>query len=269
MPPRIDITGQRFGRLTAVRPHYTNKRGTVVWEFKCGCGNLVHKPVNKRNQDANVGCHTCYLKYLSDRTKVHGYSNKTKEYRAWIHIKSRCYNPNVSCYVHYGAKGVTLCDEWLGSFPAFLAHIGPAPSAKHSVDRIDNSRGYEPGNVRWATTKEQANNKTTNALYTIGGVTKNMMGWCEEYGADWDLVWSRVKAHGYDIVRALTELKRGSKQFIGEKGERVGYRQYLFRGRIQNLKEWAAEYGVSHGALQQKMRKGWHMEGALLGGKDE
>jgi hypothetical protein len=126
-----------------------------------------------------------------------------------------------------------------------------------------------PGNVRWATTKEQANNKTTNILYTIDGVTKTMAEWCDEYGMDWDLVWSRVKAHGYDIVRALTEPKRGSMQFFGEKGERVGYRQYLFKGKVQNLKQWADEYKVSHGALQQKMRKGWHMEGALLGAKDE
>lgn len=266
---RLDITGQKFGRLTAVRPYSKNNGGTIIWEFKCDCGNLVYKPVAKRNQDANIGCHTCYLKHLSGRTRVHGYSNKTKEYRSWIHIKSRCYNPKVPAYSYYGAAGVGMCVEWVESFPAFLAYIGPAPSPKHSVDRLDNSKGYEPGNVRWATIKEQANNKTTNILYTIDGVTKTMAEWCDEYGMDWDLVWSRVKAHGYDIVRALTEPKRGSMQFFGEKGERVGYRQYLFKGKVQNLKQWADEYKVSHGALQQKMRKGWHMEGALLGAKDE
>jgi hypothetical protein len=268
MPGKLDIAGQKFGRLTAIRPHSKNKNGTVVWEFRCDCGNLMYKPVTKRNADANVGCHACYLKHLSARTRVHGCSRITKEYRAWVHIKSRCYNPKVPSYAYYGAKGVAMHPEWKESFEAFLSYIGHAPSKEHSVDRIDNSKGYEPGNVRWATRSEQANNKTTNAMYTINGVTKTLAMWCAEYGMDWDLVWSRINAHGFDVERALTEPKRNHNKFCGEKGERIGYRDYMFKGKVQNLKQWADEYKVSHKALQQKIKRGWHMESALMGGSN-
>jgi hypothetical protein len=96
---------------------------------------------------------------------THGQS-KTREYWVWIKMKDRTGNPNAHDYPRYGGAGVTMCPEWRKSYEAFVASVGPRPSPSHSIDRIDNARGYEPGNVRWASLLEQANNKRTNRFVT-------------------------------------------------------------------------------------------------------
>lgn len=82
------------------------------------------------------------------------------EYRAWTDIKTRCYNRKYKDWPHWGGRGITVCDEWLNDFAAFFAEVGPRPTGgRYSIDRRDNSRGYEPGNVRWATDSEQNRNR--------------------------------------------------------------------------------------------------------------
>ncbi len=79
-------------------------------------------------------------------------------------MKSRCTNQNFHKYPDYGARGIKICAEWMADFSAFFADMGPAPSDKHSIDRIDNDGNYEPGNCRWATAIQQANNKREKPL---------------------------------------------------------------------------------------------------------
>jgi hypothetical protein len=79
-------------------------------------------------------------------------------------MKARCYNAKASGYDRYGAHGITICDEWRDSFEAFFLCMGPKPSTKHSIDRIDNSKGYEPGNCRWATPTQQSRNRSRVSL---------------------------------------------------------------------------------------------------------
>lgn len=90
-------------------------------------------------------------------TTTHGMTN-TPEYRAWKDLKKRCNNKNIPCFHRYGGRGISVCEEWASSFMAFYDHIGPRPGKNYSVDRIDNDGNYEPGNVRWATRKEQVEN---------------------------------------------------------------------------------------------------------------
>lgn len=95
---------------------------------------------------------------------------KTKEYIAWDRMKSRCYNPKNRSYRWYGAKGITVCQEWIDSFVAFFNDVGKAPTKRHSLDRYpDNKGNYIPGNVRWATPEQQQNNRTNNRRCHIGG----------------------------------------------------------------------------------------------------
>jgi hypothetical protein len=100
--------------------------------------------------------------------KTHGL-RRIPEYDVWNAMKNRCHNPNSSGFYKYGARGIHVCDRWRGSFVAFYEDMGPRPSPKHSVEREDNNRGYEPSNCRWATVEEQANNKRWTVY--IGGKT--------------------------------------------------------------------------------------------------
>jgi hypothetical protein len=95
------------------------------------------------------------------RHYVHGEAagNGTKEYRAWRAMIYRCYYPNNGKWEHYGGRGITVCTRWRKSYPTFLRDVGRAPSPQHSLDRKDNDGDYKPSNVRWATKKEQAQNR--------------------------------------------------------------------------------------------------------------
>lgn len=118
-----------------------------------------------------------YTKVLQEHHGMEG----TPEYKVWCGMKRRCLNKNDPSYAGYGAKGVTICDEWVHSFQAFYDHVGERPSAEHSIDRIDNSKGYEIGNVRWATKLQQSVNRTIKADNKSGakGVSwyKNSSQW--------------------------------------------------------------------------------------------
>ncbi len=153
-----DLSGQRFAFLTAISPEREGKY--LKWLCRCDCGKEV------RVRDWNLisrntrSCGCQRAKGERNGNFRHGSSAHgiTKEYRTWKGIKTRCLNQNVKCFHYYGGRGITIAAEWIDDFPAFLAHIGPAPSSAHSVDRVDNNRGYEPGNVRWATATQQNRN---------------------------------------------------------------------------------------------------------------
>lgn len=138
--------------------------------FQCFCGNtfraLAQTVADKKGRRNSCGCMTAYLK-ARHNTK-HGLSD-TPEHKIWRGILDRCYNPRRKEYPRYGGRGIRMHEPWIKDFKQFYDYIGKRPSPAHSVERIDNSRGYEPGNIRWATRLEQQNNMRSNTWIEVNG----------------------------------------------------------------------------------------------------
>jgi len=137
--------------------------------------------------------------------------HKTAEYRAWGSIRQRCGNPKNTQFKDYGGRGIRVCQEWLDSFDTFYAYIGPKPSPQHTIDRIDINGHYEPGNVRWATKKEQERNKRNSRFVEYEGQTKTIAEWAESSSVTRDVLWHRIKL-GWSMDDALTATKYRREQ---------------------------------------------------------
>lgn len=162
--PRNDLSGKKFGKLTV-----SKFVGNSKWLCLCDCGNEATVLTANLNRNNTKSCGCIKKITTSKRATTHGLSG-TKVYRCWLNIKRRCFEVNYPSYKDYGAKGITMYEPWAKDLTKFVEHIGHAPSEEHSVDRIDNSKGYEPGNVRWADKWEQANNKSNNVKVTFQGM---------------------------------------------------------------------------------------------------
>jgi hypothetical protein len=150
----------------------------------------------------------------ADRIK-HGWarrgSNRSPEYGIWAGMIQRCHNSHQALYSYYGARGITVHPDWRGpgGFERFLEHMGRRPSPIHSVDRIDNSRGYEPGNVRWATRTEQMLNTRRARIVELNGERLPLKLWCEKLGLPYKAVHLRITRRGMTPEQALTVPMRG------------------------------------------------------------
>jgi hypothetical protein len=129
----------------------------------------------------------------------------TKEYTAWIEMRRRCNSKHRREYVDYAGRSIEVCELWQTSFEAFFKDMGMAPSPMHQLDRIDNDKGYFPGNVRWALPKENARNRRNNMLLAHQGRIQCLAAWAEEVGIDSDTIRKRIKKWGWSIARALSQ----------------------------------------------------------------
>ena len=163
----IDITGQRFGRLTAVRYYdYTNNNGSR-WLFRCDCGRdvVAYSSLVRQGRTKSCGCLNQELRKGRARHGMVG----TPVYNAWLHMRQRCNNQACPEYRNYGARGISVCPEW-DDFSAFYDWSMQNGYRKGlTIDRIDNDGNYSPDNCRWATMLTQENNKRNNHFVTYRG----------------------------------------------------------------------------------------------------
>lgn len=190
---RAELSGQRFGKLTVVAAA-GSRHGNALWECGCDCGSrcVVAACHLKSGHTKSCGC----------SYGTHG-ASYTPEYRAWVGMVQRCEDPASVRYHRYGGRGIKVCAEWRNDFTKFLEHVGPRPSPSHSLDRVCNDKGYQPGNVRWATSAEQVRNTSRNVQITFNGETMVLTDWAQRIGLHPTALAGRIR-RGMPLHLALT-----------------------------------------------------------------
>lgn len=239
-----DLTGKRFGMLTAIKRNPKQTGYNTAWFVRCDCGTVFSALAGnlKNGRTKTCGC--------VSPTRTHGMS-RTREYRIWRQMKNRCQNPKANGYERYGAVGITVCKEWDNSFEQFFADMGKPPSSKHSIDRIDGSKGYSPENCRWATPLEQMQNISTNRNITFNGRTMSVAAWARKIGVSESCLYNRLHI-GMPIEKALTK-----KQYPWRT-------KFTHEGVTKPVSEWCAETGVSQQAFSWRVGKGWSKHDAIF-----
>jgi hypothetical protein len=198
-----DITGKTFGILTALN-NTDNKSSNsdYIWNCICKCGNYRLVPIGQLTSGSAKYCN----KNCSEKPKKITLRS-IPGYKSWLKIRERCYNVNSPDYTDYGAKGIKMSDTFYSSFECFIKHIGEKPSNKHSVDRLDNTKGYIEGNVRWADSKQQSRNKGKQSNNS-SGKTGVQFYWSGVPGHD-----TYVVSSWYEVDKLSDKLKYNSKKF--------------------------------------------------------
>lgn len=156
-----DLTGVRFGRLVVLSKTNERVHRHVVWRCKCDCGNECTIPSSSLTSGRTQSC-GCLLQEARGVSRITHHMSNEKIYAVWQGMRKRCFSTYHKNYESYGGRGITVCQEWNESFEAFYDYVSQLPhfgEKGYSLDRINNDGNYEPGNVRWATAKVQANNR--------------------------------------------------------------------------------------------------------------
>lgn len=175
----------------------------AMWICK-HCGKEFMRSISEVATGITVSCGCKH--WLATHSITHGFTRGRKppsEYNIWGGIIDRCYNENNDSYHNYGGRGIKMCDKWRNDFPSFLQDVGQRPSMLHTIDRIDVNKGYEPGNIRWATRQEQRKNQRDAIIVEYRGVSKRLQDWCEELGLKYKLMVERIRKRGWSIERAF------------------------------------------------------------------
>jgi len=164
----VNLVGKKNNYLSVIS-FDSKKNGRLYWLCKCDCGN--EKVVSGKNFVAGSvkSCGCFHKKQTSIASIKHGKS-RSKIYAAWVAIINRCYNKKYYAFHRYGGRGIFMCDKWRLSFESFYIDMGDPPTVNHSIDRIDNNKGYYKENCRWATKKQQALNTSVVKIQVLDGV---------------------------------------------------------------------------------------------------
>lgn len=207
MPKLKDISGQKFGRLTAVERIDTDKRGELIWLCQCECGNTTKVRSSHLRNGRTKSCGCLKRERTIERNFKHGACQNgetTRLYITWRNMRRRCQDPEEKNYENYGGRGISVCEKWqdFRNFQKWAKNNGYKEDLE--IDRIDNDGDYCPENCRWVTHQKQSNNKRTNRLIEFNGRVKTLAQWARELDIKYISLYMRLK-RGWSVEKAFTE----------------------------------------------------------------
>jgi hypothetical protein len=225
---------------------YAGVKSGVRWKCLCDCGadTVVSASRLKNGDTKSCGCGKITRGLF--RAGV-GNTNKP-EVGNWKSMMSRCLDATADNYDQYGGSGITVCERWK-DFSLFLADMGEKPSPHHSIDRIDGTKGYEPGNCRWATKKQQMDNRRLTVWIEYEGQRLTINDWAERTGLP------------PRLLRARWRMRWDAKRMLTEPSHEVP--KYEFGGRSMTLDEWGDAVGVAGATLKKRIAAGWSLVDTL------
>ena len=278
-----DIIGKKFGRLTVKSYDHKEKRKNGegynhYYSCICDCGNecIVGRNQIKYGNTQSCGC--IRSEQLAQRNKetgvLHGDSVKHKRlYHIYNGMKERCYSTQSKSYKYYGAKGITICEQWLNDWNSFKEwSLNNGYTDDLTIDRIDVNGIYEPNNCRWVDNKTQANNKTDNKYLTYKGETKTLAEWCDELKLPYHTIKARLNKLGMSVEEAFETPKQWNEYKYGEGVTKVGNKIYLtYNNKTLSINEWLKELNLDykHEFFAVRARKGWSAKEIIETPKDE
>lgn len=208
-----DLTGQKFNSWTVIR-RVAYKSNRIMWHCKCECGNERDLSSGQLTSGHSKSCGCEKKKVLAQLRTTHG-MRETRLYEIYQGVLKRCFNKNCHAYPLYGGAGVTVASEWLGTngFENFVKWaFDNGYSDELTLDRYPNQKGnYEPSNCRWATMKQQNNNRKSNVYITRDGIIHTMSEWCDIFGLNYGTVNSR-RQHGWSEDRLFDPPRKNRKE---------------------------------------------------------
>jgi len=263
------VCGQKIGRLTLVFSFYKRMKGRNIlyWNCTCRCGgrNIV------RNSNLRCGAVRscgCLAKDVARATHlIHGESKKKPEWLAWKNMIDRCENENHFAYKNYGGRGVKVFKGWRRSYQTFLAAVGRRPSPKHSLNRIDNEKGYFPGNVNWITSKEQSRNRRSTLMLEIDGVKRSMTEWVSSSNIKLQTFYGRLR-RGWSPKEALEtpihrEISRNTRKMYADRKIKGHSMVVTVDGVSKTVSEWVSLSDIKASTFRARLRAGWSPKEAL------
>lgn len=196
------FVSRRYGKLKVIADVYPSEkardgnRGEIAALTICDCGVMKVTARSILSSGDVTSCSEC-RSFGKDRSK----RKQTIEYKHWSQMRARC-RPNSKDRARYYDRGIGVCETW-NDFETFKRDMGPRPTPRHQIDRIDNDKGYGPDNCRWVTVEEQANNRANSSRVTFNGKTQSITQWAREIGIGPKTIHHRLK-HGWPVELALT-----------------------------------------------------------------
>lgn len=202
--PREDLSGRRYGRWTVIEegtPRYHGKYRIIYWMCRCDCGVIREVCGNTLKNGDSTSCGCFHSELMSKIFRSHGKTG-SRAYRIWQNMLNRCRREKDEFWHRYGGRGIKVCDRWQ-VFENFLKDMGE-PEPGMQLDRVENDGDYSPDNCRWATVKEQAQNRTSNVRYQYSGKSKTLTEWAAAVGIKRSTLGMRIHSFHWPIEKALT-----------------------------------------------------------------